>query len=207
MLFVADAPAACARPPRARPHAALGALPALWDLSVRVREASGEPTADLQWSLKKPGRIRFKLLHKYNQDRSRAHGEVEKVTDVARTSIIFSGLEPLARAARIRNQHEAAVGYKNRIASPTDEKYHDMLFTVDMGGHICEVQLHFHAMHDAKKIGHALYKLCRRVELFKPPGQAGGDGTVLVKEHYEGKRNPISGKPHGWGTMYYPDGR
>ena len=75
-------------------------------------------------------RIWFKLHTKYGMD-------VSKVTDCARISLEFATAEGLERAAAFVLQ--AASTFKNRVAKPTDEGYRDLMFTVLIGGHVCEV--------------------------------------------------------------------
>ena len=75
-------------------------------------------------------RICFKLHTKYG-------GDVSKVTDCARISLEFATAEGLERAATFVLQ--AASTFKNRVANPTDEGYRDLMFTVLIGGHVCEV--------------------------------------------------------------------
>tara|TARA_B100000768_G_C11226409_1_gene352999 strand:- start:313 stop:630 length:318 start_codon:yes stop_codon:yes gene_type:complete len=59
------------------------------------------------------------------------------VTDCARISLEFATAEGLERAAAFVLQ--AASTFKNRVAKPTDEGYRDLMFTVLIGGHVCEV--------------------------------------------------------------------
>ena len=75
-------------------------------------------------------RIWFKLHTKYG-------GDVSKVTDCARISLEFATAEGLERAATFVLQ--SASTFKNRVANPTDEGYRDLMFTVLIEGHVCEV--------------------------------------------------------------------
>ena len=53
-----------------------------------------------------------------------------------------SGFDPtgLERAAK-KVLKSGALTFKNRVAHPTDESYHDLMFTLKMpNGHVCEVQ-------------------------------------------------------------------
>ena len=60
------------------------------------------------------------------------------MTDCARISLEFATAEGLERAATFVLQ--AASTFKNRVANPTDEGYRDLMFTVRIGGHVCEVR-------------------------------------------------------------------
>ena len=62
------------------------------------------------------------------------------MTDCARISLEFATAEGLERAATFVLQ--AASTFKNRVANPTDEGYRDLMFTVLVGGHVCEVSGH-----------------------------------------------------------------
>ena len=75
-------------------------------------------------------RVWFKLATKYG-------GDVSKVTDCARISLEFATAEGLERAAKFVLQ--SASTFKNRVANPTDEGYRDLMFTVLIEGHVCEV--------------------------------------------------------------------
>ena len=75
-------------------------------------------------------RIWFKLATKYG-------GDVSKVTDCARISLEFATAEGLERAAKFVLQ--SASTFKNRVANPTDEGHRDLMFTVLIEGHVCEV--------------------------------------------------------------------
>ena len=75
-------------------------------------------------------RIWFKLATKYG-------GDVSKVTDCARISLEFATAEGLERAAKFVLQ--SASTFKNRVANPTDEGYRDLMFTVLIEEHVCEV--------------------------------------------------------------------
>ena len=78
-------------------------------------------------------RIWFKLHTKYG-------GDVSKVTDCARISLEFATAEGLERAAKFVLQ--SASTFKNRVANPTDEGHRDLMFTVLIEGHVCEVTKH-----------------------------------------------------------------
>ena len=60
------------------------------------------------------------------------------MTDCARISLEFATAEGLERAATFVLQEAST--FKNRVANPTDEGYRDLMFTVLIGGHVCEVR-------------------------------------------------------------------
>ena len=59
------------------------------------------------------------------------------MTDCARISLEFATAEGLERAAKFVLQ--SASTFKNRVANPTDEGYRDLMCTVLIEGHVCEV--------------------------------------------------------------------
>ena len=59
------------------------------------------------------------------------------MTDCARISLEFATAEGLERAAKFVLQ--SASTFKNRVANPTDEGYRDLMFTVLIERHVCEV--------------------------------------------------------------------
>jgi hypothetical protein len=89
------------------------------------------PPATLAPTRTQARRIWFKLHTKYG-------GDVSKVTDCARISLEFATTEGLERAATFMLQEAST--FKNRVANPTDEGYRDLMFTVLIGGHVCEVR-------------------------------------------------------------------
>ena len=91
---------------------ALTALPELWCFGEKVAEASGEQDVELSWGIKKPVRIWFKLATKYD-------GDVSKVTDCARISVVLRSVEAFERALRF--VLPLAATFKNRIKEPTPE--------------------------------------------------------------------------------------
>ena len=75
-------------------------------------------------------RIWFKVHTEYG-------GDFSSVKDCARISLEFATAEGLERAAKFVLQ--SASTFKNRVANPTDEGYRDLMFTVLIEGHVCEV--------------------------------------------------------------------
>ena len=75
-------------------------------------------------------RIWFKVHTEYK-------GDFSSVKDCARISLEFATAEGLERAAKFVLQ--SASTFKNRVANPTDEGYRDLMFTVLIENHVCEV--------------------------------------------------------------------
>ena len=114
------------------PHPKCAALTSLGRYRRQTLPYSpSRPPAALAPTRTQACRIWFKLSTKYG-------GDVSKVTDCARISLEFATAEGLERAATFVLQ--AASTFKNRVANPTDEGYRDLMFTVLIGGHVCEVR-------------------------------------------------------------------
>ena len=62
------------------------------------------------------------------------------VTDCARISLVFETADGLLRALKFVLARAST--FKNRIAHPTEDGYRDCMLTVEVAGHVCEVQLH-----------------------------------------------------------------
>ena len=130
-------------------------------------------------------RIWFKLHTKYG-------GDVSKVTDCARISLEFATAEGLERAANFVLQ--SASTFKNRVANPTDEGYRDLMFTVLIEGHVCEVTKRLAARRRplCPAAGSASHRFAWDGELggvagerggalaFGPRGVGGGQGALRV---------------------------
>jgi len=193
---------------------ALSAVGELWHFGTRVIEASGEAGVGMSWSIKKPLRIWYKLLTKYD-------GDVSCVTDVARISLVFSDADAL-EAGAIAALREVS-SFKNRFRQPTSEGYRDLMGTwTAPNGHVCEVQLHLADMMRAKHSGsgHRMYKVIRRI-LANPivpedtycralvEGRPEGDGEATA--YFAGRDTRYvgmykGGKRHGPGTLFAVSG-
>ena len=179
---------------------ALTALPELWRFGEQVAEASGEQDVEVSWDIKKPVRIWFKLATKYD-------GDVSKVIDCARISVVLRSVEAYERALLFVLPRAAT--FKNHIREPTPELYIDCMFTIEIAGHVCEVQLHLAEMMLAKHSGggHNKYKMCRQV-LQNPIVERNTychEVSVSGELVGEGERN-VKGEEEGRGTMVYANG-
>ena len=82
------------------------------------------------------------------------------MTDCARISLELTTAGGMERVAMFVLQ--AASTFKNRVAHPTTEGYRDLLFTVLIDGHVCEIQMHIKRMHELKNDdAHSKYKKFR----------------------------------------------
>lgn len=90
-------------------------------------------------------------------------GEATRITDLARSTIVFDTPQQIQQAmGRIRDRAEV-VRLKDRFAEPAGG-YRDVMLNLRMpNGHIVEIQLHLKAILDVKNgPGHQLYEQIRR---------------------------------------------
>lgn len=112
--------------------------------------------------IKKPDRILFKV----NNPNDTYDGDVTKVKDVVRSTIVVSTEDAAASTlAEIRGRFDV-LRVKDRFTTPTDLGYRDMLINVTLpGGAIAEIQVNIPEIVDYKNgPGHTLYV---RVEAIK----------------------------------------
>ena len=215
------------------------ALPALAALAREVGVAGAAAAGDaavpvpFAWSLKKLGRVRKKLVEKYE-------GHVNKVSDVARASITFQTLRELlagfdhvlsVAADATAGADDGGEGddnsgklrlvtVKNRFCHPCDG-YADVLLNLSVGpsGTIVELQLHLARIYAVKgESGHGLFKWIRRIVLDEDSVYEGDEVTKggIVWRHGQGSMRWASGARyeggwhngarHGHGRYVFPDG-
>ena len=159
-------------------------LPKLWRIVQDVAEAAGDPVPPTAWSVKKLLRAQTKLFTDYG-------GRVEKLTDIARASIVCGDLKQLRRAVDEILKRGGVVSLKNRWATPVDG-YADVLINLRIDGVICEIQLHTKSIFEVKgETGHSTYKWLRRL--------------VLPDDVYDGDTDS-QGRPHGFGRKTFAAG-
>ena len=109
-------------------------------------------------TLKTRERAREKIAADYGGDASR-------ITDLARSSVIFDTEEQVLQALDILRQDMNVIRIKNRFAKPVNG-YRDVLLNVLMPNkHIAEMQLHLRSILDVKyEFGDKLYQEIRTIE-------------------------------------------
>jgi len=139
------------------------------------------------WSVKKLLRAQAKLLADYE-------GRVDRLTDVARASLVCEDVAQLRRAVdALLQRKDVVVSLKNRWAEPVDG-YADVLVNVRLPprGVVAEIQLHTKAVYSLKgDSGHSTYKWLRRL--------------VQPDDVYEGETD-AEGRPHGFGRRTFAAG-
>lgn len=92
-------------------------------------------------------------------------GEVSRITDLARSSVIFETEKQVLEALDILQHDMNVIRIKNRFQNPVNG-YRDVLLNIQMpNGHIVEMQLHLRSILDVKyKFGDQLYQEIRTIE-------------------------------------------
>ncbi|MFN3201564.1 MAG: RelA/SpoT domain-containing protein [Bradymonadia bacterium] len=93
-------------------------------------------------------------------------GDVSRLTDLARTSIIYENIQDVYRGLeQIQGQFEITK-LKDRFSNPTDQGYRDILLNVRMSnGHVVEIQLHMRQIIEVKGgVGHKIYEEIRTIQ-------------------------------------------
>ena len=103
-------------------------------------------------------------------------GDASRITDLARSSIIFETEAEVLKALSVLQQRTDVLRFKNRFASPIDG-YRDVLLNVlTPNGHIVEIQLHLRSILEAKyESGDGIYSTIRTIE-----GDAKREGRSLT---------------------------
>lgn len=93
-------------------------------------------------------------------------GDVSKLVDLARGSIIYESYFNLLKGLSACQTTFSIVREKNRFAQPTAAGYRDILLNVQLSnGHIAELQLHLTQILDVKSgVGHKLYEEMRTIQ-------------------------------------------
>ena len=117
----------------------------------------GEPL--IPTTLKGRERALEKIAADYN-------GDASKITDLARSSIIFENPKQIDRALDELQKKFNVVRVKNRFQKPASG-YRDILLNLEMpNGHIVEMQLHLRSILEVKNgIGHELYEQIRSIQV------------------------------------------
>jgi len=92
-------------------------------------------------------------------------GNASRLTDIIGGMILFDTVEQVAAAYQMISGDPAVFKAKNRFEKPTDDGYRDILMVVNIGGHLCELQLNTQAILAAKEqgLGHKLYEITRQL--------------------------------------------
>jgi hypothetical protein len=90
-------------------------------------------------------------------------GDASKITDLARSSIVYDRADDLYRALDKLQEQYKVLRVKDRLKAPLEDGYRDVLVNVEMpNGHIAEMQFHLDEIMRVKNgPGHALYEEIR----------------------------------------------
>jgi len=106
----------------------------------------------------------MRALNKIN---SKLGGHSEKITDLARTSIVASNVSSLVSAYALLEQQTDILRVKNRFKTPGASGYRDLSLLVRLPDSqiIAEVQLHLEAFSEIKNgVEHTNYEQIQRIE-------------------------------------------
>ena len=99
-----------------------------------------------------------RLLEKVDNE---YEGDVSRVVDAVRCSIVADTEEQLVALAQALNDENIIVRFKNRFREPLWNGYRDGLYNVRVSDHVCEVQLHLAALLRHKQESHVYYEFFR----------------------------------------------
>lgn len=94
-------------------------------------------------------------------------GNVNKITDIARASIIAKDVEGLVTAYEVISNQTKVIGVKNRFKSPAASGYRDLNILVELPETkiIAEIQLHLEEIEKVKSgPEHGLYEIIQKIE-------------------------------------------
>ena len=95
------------------------------------------------------------------------HGNVNKLTDIVRGSVVATNISDLVRAYNHLAQHSHIVRVKNRFENPAVSGYRDIkiLIRLSNSGLIAEIQLHLEAIAEIKNgEEHDIYEAIQKIE-------------------------------------------
>ncbi|WP_428459008.1 RelA/SpoT domain-containing protein [Photobacterium makurazakiensis] len=95
------------------------------------------------------------------------NGQANKITDLARASIVADDIPSLVQAFELMNKEVDVVAIKNRFKTPTESGYRDlkMLVQLPKSKMIAEVQLHLSAISTVKNgEEHEIYEQVQNIE-------------------------------------------
>ena len=92
-------------------------------------------------------------------------GDASRITDLARSSIIFENPQQVYQALEVLQNKFDLVRIKDRFQNPANG-YRDILLNLEMpNGHVVEMQLHLRSILEVKNgIGHELYERVRSIK-------------------------------------------
>ena len=128
-----------------------------------------------------------RALQKVESDYS---GNASRLTDIIGGMILFDSVEQVASAYQMISKDPAVFKSKNRFEKPTDDGYRDILMVVNVGGHLCELQLNTHAILEAKEkgLGHKIYEVTRQLEPVAKDEAKNGDMSYIAQGYIDACR-------------------
>jgi len=104
----------------------------------------------------------YRIIEKAKQD---YNGNITKVTDIIRGSLVFSNLRSLYRGLNYIKKHCVVCKIKDRFANPSKVGYRDVQLVIELEPGIpAEIQLHLPEILQAKRKDTKLYSQRRKLE-------------------------------------------
>lgn len=159
------------------------ALPTFKEWVEKYGQQTGASQIMLRPGLKGRERAGAKVKNDYA-------GVASRLTDIVGGTLLFDTVEQVVAAYKAIIQDKAVYKAKNRFEKPTSDGYRDIMMVVNVGGHLCELQLNTHAILDAKEkgLGHKLYEITRELEPIAKQSSGDGDFDFVAQGYIDALR-------------------
>ena len=159
------------------------ALPTFKEWVEKYGQQTGASQIMLRPGLKGMERAGAKVKNDYA-------GVASRLTDIVGGTLLFDTVEQVVAAYKTIIQDKAVYKAKNRFEKPTSDGYRDIMMVVNVGGHLCELQLNTHAILDAKEkgLGHKLYEITRELEPIAKQSSEDGDFDFVAQGYIDALR-------------------
>ncbi|MBF0399084.1 MAG: hypothetical protein HQK78_20080, partial [Desulfobacterales bacterium] len=101
-------------------------------------------------------------IEKVNNDYK---GAASKLLDVVAGTLVYEQMEQITSAFSLIINDPAVFRVKNRFEKPSADGYMDIMINVQLGGHVCELQMNISSIFDVKeKFGQKIYDINKQLE-------------------------------------------
>ncbi|WP_156915980.1 hypothetical protein [Desulfatirhabdium butyrativorans] len=121
-------------------------------------------------------------------------GCAARLTDIVGGTLLYDRVEDVVSAFKLIGKDPAVSKAKNRFENPTSDGYRDIMMVVNVGGHLCELQLNTHAILEAKEkgLGHKLYEITRQLKAIANNNKSEGGDLYFTARGYVDELTDIS---------------